>query len=421
MRQRLIGLLEAPWFITLAAFLVRAAWLFYKATLIPPVVLATVPFQNEVGNVASAVASGQGFCCLFRQPTGATAWVAPVYPLVIAALFKLFGTFTLRSFYVAVLLNGAFSALAAIPLFHAAQRIAGTFTAVLAAWLWALFPAGIILPYAWIWDTSLSALLAAAILWATLRVAHSPFPRAYALYGFLWGFSLLTNPSLGALLPFLLAWILFRGRETPWQRLRFLLIACTVILVVCLPWTIRNFSRFHRLVPLRSNLPYEFWSGNNEIFDPESREVNRITRFEQTGRYARLGESSFLDQKWQDAKSFVRSHPVLYTQLCAQRVVATWLGTAYPRRDFLRATAFEKFLLLWNAMAFLAFLVGLARLYLRGRPFFILVAVFPLVFPLAFYLTHTSLRHRHPVDPVLALVMAIALRGVGVRTTPEIG
>jgi 4-amino-4-deoxy-L-arabinose transferase-like glycosyltransferase len=405
----------------MAAFLLRAAWLFYKATLIPAVVLATVPFQNEVGNVASAIASGQGFCCLFRQPTGPTAWVAPVYPLVIAALFKLFGTFTLRSFYVAVLLNSAFSALAAIPLFHAAQRFAGTFTAVLAAWLWALFPTGIILPYAWIWDTSLSALLAAAILWATLRLAHSPFPRAYALYGLLWGFSLLTNPSLGALFPFLLAWILFRGRETPWQKLRCLLIACAVILAVCLPWTIRNFSRFHRLIPLRSNLPYEFWSGNNEIFDPESHEVNRITRFEQTGLYARLGESSFLDQKWQDAKSFVRSHPVLYTQLCAQRVVATWLGTASPRRDFLRATAFEKFLLLWNAVAFVAFLVGLARLYLRGRPFFILVAVFPLVFPLAFYLTHTSLRHRHPVDPVLALLMALALRGVGVRTTPEIG
>jgi len=416
MRQRFIGLLQSPWFIALVAFLLRAAWLFLKAAVIPNVVLASVPFQNEVGNVAAALASGQGFCCLFRQPTGPTAWLAPVYPLLIAAVFKLFGAFTLRSFYAAVLLNCVFSALATIPLFHAAARIAGKFTAALAAWLWALFPAGIILPYAWIWDTSLSALLGAAIFWASLRLADSPSPAAFALYGFLWGLSLLTNPSLGALLPFLLAWILYRLRDAFAQKLRLLLIAAAVILATSLPWTIRNFSRFHRLVPFRSNFPYEFWSGNNEIFDPESREVNRITRFEQTRLYARLGETSFLDQKWQAAKSFVRRHPALYARLCSQRVMATWLGTASPRQDFPPATALEKFLLFWNAVAFLAVLVGLVRLYLQQRPYFALVALFPLVFPLTFYLAHTSLRHRHPCDPVLTLLMAISIAGVGVRS-----
>jgi len=54
-------------------------------------------------------------------------------------------------------------------------------------------------------DPSLSALLAAALLWATLYVADSRRARDFALYGLLWGVSLLTNPGLGALLPFLLA------------------------------------------------------------------------------------------------------------------------------------------------------------------------------------------------------------------------
>ncbi len=35
----------------------------------------------------------------FRTETGPTAWLAPVYPLIVAATFKLFGTFTARAFF----------------------------------------------------------------------------------------------------------------------------------------------------------------------------------------------------------------------------------------------------------------------------------------------------------------------------------
>lgn len=420
MRERFIALLRSPWFIALVALLLRTAWLFYKASVVPAEVLAAVPFQNEVGNVSSSLASGQGFCCLFRQPTGPTAWLSPVYPLLVAGIFKLLGTFTLRSFYAAVMMNCIFSALACFPLFHAGERIAGKSTAALATWLWAFFPAGIILPYAWIWDSSLSALLAAALLWASLCLADSPRPLHFTLYGFLWGISLLTNPSLGALLPFLLPWVFYRHREASSQKLRLLLVTVAAILVTCLPWTIRNYLQFHRFVPLRSNFAYEFWSGNNEIFDEHSREVNRITRYEQTHLYARLGENAFLDDKWQKAKFFVSAHPSLYAKLCTRRIIATWLGTDSPWQDFLHADSLlARSLLLWNAITLVGMIAGLLRLYRRRRPYFFPVAVFPLVFPLAFYLAHTSLRHRHPCDPILALLLAVAITGIDVRVTSE--
>lgn len=422
MREKSLGLLRSPWVIAFVALVLRCAWLFYKASAIPSEVLATVPFQNEVGNVASAIASGQGFCCLFRQPTGPTAWLAPVYPLLVAGIFKLLGTFTLSSFYAVVLLNCVSSALACIPLFHAAQRIAGTSPATLAAWLWAFFPAGIILPYAWIWDSSLSTVLGATLLWATLRLADSSGSRAFALYGLLWAISLLTNPALGALLPFLLGWALYRHRAPTPQRFSFLLATAAVLLAICLPWTIRNYLQFHRLVPLRSNFAYEFWSGNNEIFDENSREVNRITRYEQTRLYARLGETAFLKEKWQSAENFARSHPSLYVRLCARRIVVTWFGSQSPWHDFLHAdSALARFLLVWNAISLLAILVGLVRLYLQNLPYFIPVAAFPALFPVTFYLAHTSLRHRHPCDPVLALLMALAITGTAIRKSPELG
>jgi len=410
MREKVLRLLMSAWFIALVALALRLAYLIYMAHLIPAEVLATVPFQNEVGNVASALAQGQGFCCLFRQPTGPTAWLAPVYPLIVACLFKLLGIFTLRSFYAAVFLNCVFSSFASFPLFHAGKRVGGPATAALAAWIWAIFPSGIILPFEWVWDTSLSALLATALLWATLELAESSRRRDFALYGLLWGLALLTNPALGALLPFLLGWVLYRHRCNRVLLVRLGLLTVVVILFACLPWTVRNSLQFHRFIPLRSNFPFEFWSGNNEIFDEHSREVNRITRYEQIHLYAKLGENAFLQEKLQKTWNFVLANPALYARLFGRRMAATWLGAESPWEEFARTDSWlARFLLAWNALTLLGVIMGLTWFYLRQPAYFVPIASFPFVFPLTFYIAHTTLRHRHPCDPVLALLIAAAI------------
>ena len=412
MKHRLLQLAASILLIFVVALCLRCGFVFQQARQVSPEALRVVPFQNEVGNVADSLAHGQGFCCLFRQPTGPTAWLAPVYPLLIAAIFKLFGSFTVAAFYAAALMNSLFSALACFPLFYAGKRVAGIPLAATACWLWAFFPSGIMIPFEWIWDPSLSALLAAALLWATLVIADNPSARDFALYALLWGVSLLTNPALGALLPFLAGWIALQQFRARTLRPAPVLLALTVLLACLLPWTIRNAAQFHRFIPARSNFPYELWSGNNEIFDEHSRAVNRITRYEQVHLYAKLGENAFLQDKWQKATEFIRTHPALYAQLFGRRVVATWLGVESPWQDFLHTGSFlVRLILIWNALTLLCVFVGLLRLTLARNPFFLPVAVYPLVFPITFYVAHTSLRHRHPCDPVLALLMAFAILG----------
>ncbi len=412
MHGRILELAKSVWLITAITLALRLTYFLYMAHLIPSTVLATVPFQNEVGNVAAALAGGEGFCCLFRQPTGPTAWLAPAYPLLVASVFKMFGTFTLRSFYCAVFLNCVFSALATAPLFFAGKRACGLRTAVLGAWIWAIFPSGIILPFEWIWDTSLSVLLAAALLWSTLKLKESVRQSDFVLYGLLWGFSLLTNPALGAVLPFLVAWIWYQHRANRVRTMRSVLTAVVTMILTCLPWTARNYAQFHRFIPERSNFPFEFWSGNNEIFDQQSRAVHRITRYEQAHLYAEMGESKFLDDKMQKAVHFVRIHPGLYAELFGRRMIATWFGTASPWRDFARTDSLlARFLIIWNTMALCGVAGGLVRLYWSGRTYFVPVASFPIIFPVTFYIAHTTLRHRHPCDPMVALLVAVAILG----------
>jgi hypothetical protein len=416
MQERVFRWVSSQWFIALIALLLRAAYFLYMAHLIPTEVLAAVPFQNEVGNVASALASGEGFCCLFRQQTGPTAWLAPVYPLIVACIFKFFGIFTVRSFYVAASLNCVFSSLATIFLFQVGKRIGGLTTGVLAGWIWAIFPSGIILPFEWIWDTSLSVVLSAALLWSTLELKDSLRRRDFAMYGFLWGLSLLTNPALGAVLPFLLGWILYQRRGNRALQVRLGLVTLVMLVLTCLPWTARNYVQFHRFIPFRSNFAYEFWSGNNDIFDVHSREVNRITRYEQVHLYGELGENEFLRDKMEKALSFVRSHPGLYSQLFGRRIIATWLGTESAWQDFKRTDSWlARCLLAWNAVSLLAVILGLVRLYQQQRIYFFPIASLPIVFPFTFYIAHTTLRHRHPCDPILALLIAVAVVGTKIR------
>lgn len=416
-KSRFQPLISSSWFIFSVALLLRLTFLFYEAHQIPPPALATVPFQNEVGSVAAAVAQGQGFCCVFHQPTGPTAWLAPVYPVILASIFKLFGSFTVASFYAAAVSNCIFSALVCWPLFGVALRIGNPATAAGAGWLWAVVPSGILIPFEWIWDTSLSALLAISLLWATFRVADDSRRRNFIWYGLFWGFCLLVNPALGAVLPFLLIWIYFRRRSGHPRRLADIPVVVCLAILVCLPWTVRNALQFHRFIPVRSDFPFELWMGNNPIYDEHSRQLNRITRYEEVHRYSELGETAYLEEKGRAAKEFIRTHPALALQLAARRAVALWMGTPAPWRDFQRADSnLARFIFIWNALTILGASAGLACLFFARRWLLLPVAAFPLAFPLVYYLTQSSLRLRHPCDPSLALLMALALTWPWVRT-----
>ena len=132
----------------------RVAFAWYEERQISPQVLSVIPFQTETGHIAYSIASGKGFSSPFQRDTGPTAWLAPVYPYLLAGIFKLFGTYTLRSFFAALSLNILFSVGTCVPIFYTGKRIAGLAVASGAAWLWALFPNAIIIPFEWIWDTS---------------------------------------------------------------------------------------------------------------------------------------------------------------------------------------------------------------------------------------------------------------------------
>ena len=414
---RIVAALGSLWLIVAVAVVCRVGYAYQQSREIPARVLASVPFEQETGNIAMALATGKGFSSPMRRDTGPTAWLTPVYPLIVAGIFCAFGVFTLHAFYAAAALNILFSAATCVPIYLAGRRMAGIGAASIAAWLWALFPNAIVIPFQWIWDTSLSALLVATILCATFALIESERLRDWCAYGFLWGFALLTNPALGAALPLLAGWAVYH--EWREMRGRFVRPAAALMLAIlcCVPWTVRNYVEFHRFIPLRSTFPFELWLGNNKVFDDRSPDINaRVTRYQQERRYVQLGETAFMKEKWNLATEFIRTHKRLEARLLGWRFMDFWLGSFRPLQDFENShSAWIRIIIAFNLITAIGSLIGIVVLWRPRSPYVFPAAIFILAFPLVYYATHGSLRYRHPIDPIVLMLTAIAVTGAKPR------
>ena len=383
----------------------------------PRQALSVIPFLFESGNIAHSIATGKGFSSPFRVDTGPTAWTTPVYPLILGALMRLFGPYSFASYVAAVLVNVLFSSLVCVPLFLAGKRIGGLWLGAAAGWLWAIFPNAILLSFESLWETCLSALLGAATLWATLRISESARTSAWSAYGLLWGLALMTNATFLGLLPLLMGWALYRSRARPW--LGRAAVAIGLAAACCLPWTIRNYTVLHSFIPLRSILGLQLWVGNN----PQAKviwlgEQHPIHDSSEREKYVALGEVAYMRQKERDALGYMATHPRREASLIAGRFLSLWAGgTPAPVRDFLRnPSAWFRYVLLFNLGAASAALLGIFWLARQHSPYFFPVAVYPLVFPWAYYLTLALPRYRHPIDPVVLLLAAVALQRMTGRT-----
>ncbi len=410
-RTRTWRIATSLWLIVLVALGLRLGFAWKNEMHYTHWVLSSVPFLYEPGNIAFSLAIGHGFSSPFHMATGPTAWEAPVYPLLVAGIFRVFGVYTFPSYVTTIGLNIFFSTLACIPVFFAGKRIGGLGVAAGGAWLWAVFPNAIIIPYEWVWDTSLSTLLAASILWATLGLEENHRARNWIGYGLLWGFTLMTNPTLLSGLPLFLGWLAYRAHQRGEDWILRPAMAVGMIALCCAPWTIRNYEVFHRFVPLRSVLGLQLWLGNNDAYRTYfPGYLHPIDNTAERNQYIRVGEIDYMHGKLGEAVDWMTAHPGRVVKLSLRRFVGIWTGSLTPVKDFeTHDSILVRFLFLSNFLAGIGALAGVIILWARRNRYAFPAAVLPVVFPFAFYLTQALLRYRHPIDPIVMLLTAAAL------------
>ena len=407
---------HSVYFIVLVAFLLRLAVITVGHTYRITPRRDHFQFGWEMGRLARSIALGQGFSSPTDLPSGPSAWAAPVYPYILGAVFKAFGIYSAASAWVILTFNSVFAALTCWTLYLITKRICGEQAGRAAAWTWAVFPYLLYWPVRVVWETSFTTFLLSLALWLTIFMADGERSsgvtrRDWIAYGLLWGLIALTNTTILILLPFMLAWLIYLLPPTS-RRVSGTAICLLVIALCVTPWTLRNASTFGRFIFIRDNLALELHEANND----ESSGL--WTRTEHPGNdpvsmrhFQELGEIGFMDEKRQQVKAFVLSHPGTFVQFTFERVWYFW--AAPPQATFIagydlrfaRHTAF--FLASISAFAGLVVLVRTKNRYRW------LLASFLLVYPLPYYLVNPFPRYKHPMEPVMLILIVYVLSEAG--------
>ena len=366
-------------------------------------------FGWETARVARSIAAGEGFSSPYPEPTGPTTLVPPAYTYLVAGVFKLLGTYTTASALVMLTLNNLFSALTCLPVFFIARRVFGISTAVRAGWIWTFFPWAIALADATVWDTTLTTLVSALLVLATLRLERSTSVSAWLGYGALWGIAALTNPAVLSTLPFLGAWVWLRHRRRGENCTALAAIAALVFLVAVAPWVWRCSRTYGRFVAFRGGIGLEVLVGNS---DDSSQVLNiPLLPAENPGemeKLKRLGEPAYMSEKQREAWEVIARRPLRFAGLCLRRFLHTWTAVwQLPPRWGMNESDLPN--VLTYSFVSLVALFGLNRA-VRDRLDGLAPLLIPLVvFPVAYYLTHSEVRYRHPIDPIVVIFMAYGL------------
>jgi len=358
----------------------------------------------EQGNVAEALVAGRGFGSpMMSQQTSAI--MPPVYPLIVAGCFYLFGIHTAASIFAVHAFDCLINALACIPIFLMARRSFGERAAWWAAWTWAFFPYGIYFSAAWAWSTHLLLLSICWLLVLAQHMEQSPRLGLWAGFGLLAGFAGLTEPSVLAVIPFLLVlacWRLARGRK------RWFVPGCVagvVMVAVLSPWMIRNALDFHRFIPMRDSMGLELWMGNNG-YDLRwtSDDLHPLHDPEELADYDRMGELAYMDHKMQQAKAYIQLHPRWYAGMCLRRAVYLWTGFWSFNPEYLALEPMDPPNIPFATCLTLMGLLGIVLAWKNAPSEGLRYAGVLFLFPLIYYFSHPEPYHMRAVDPLMVIL-----------------
>jgi hypothetical protein len=338
-------------------------------------------------------------------PTGPSAHMAPLYPMFLASLIRIFGSnmAAVGNF----LLVAAFGLHAALlPL--ASQALFGSaFPGAFASLLCICAPLYRVTPA---WDSMDTA--AGLIVYCVIsnRVIGSACARWFQAAGlglFAAGLFLMNPVSALVFIPWTV-FVLARngGRvKTP--------LACAAAIAFAIawaPWAIRNYAVFHAFVPARDDLGIALYSSNNDCAQPTlagnlasgcHERMHPIGNIEETSLVRSMGEVAYNRYRQAQALTWIRLHRAAFAQLTWWRAVAFW----FPRHDYG----------IWLITLLSA--PGIVAIRRANARWFVL-AVFAL-YPMVYYVVEANSRYRYPILWVTLLCAGYALWQVAQRLFPR--
>ena len=396
-RKILAGIIVLAFAVRVLGMVLLQAWIFPSER----------EFAYEEGEIAFALANGQGYSwprtwrpvgppneLIQRDRPVPTTWKAPVYPLITAAAFWFFGSYSPQAAIAMELLQVVESLLTCFVLFCLGKLLLNEWTGLLAALIFAIYPASIHFSVQKIEYGPLLALAGLFMMQQTIELSRRPGMSRSLTLGAICGIATLINPVILVFYPFGLLWLLMTCRS-PWRsRLKYATAIIGCCAAVMTPWLVRNYLAFDRFVFIRPNFTQELVQSN--YYKSDQRWIDQ-TSMAVVGDDAR--RVALYDQR---AWSLIVEKPVILLRGISARVPQFWmyLGETQGRMRLANGAAYYFVL----GMGLLG--VWISRRQSEAR----LLILYLLTMPIPFYLTWAIKgRFRFPLEPVLILFTSYAL------------
>lgn len=341
--------------------------------------------------------------------TGPSGHIAPLYAMLLAGVFLVFGTGesgeivkVILSTFLSVLPYAQFPRLAAG--LGLSTRLG--FGCGLAGGLIPLKPGSDLLGD---WEAPAAAALLVLCMTGVADTWRGALGTSRAIrQGFFWGIALLTAPAfLSLYLAVLVAGfgLAFARKISSLYRFAAIQTACTACLL--LPWAWRNYDQLGSPVVTRTNVGLELRLSNNNFAGPNENLNFRAGLYHryhplqnpaEAAKVRDLGEVEYNRRAREEAVAWIRANPGRFVALSLQRASLFW----FPVSDPIRSAGF--------AVLSITSVVGAVILLRRDLAAGMVLAIPLLVQPLPHYLIHVNVRHKYPID-------WIGIIGLGIVTS----
>lgn len=321
----------------------------------------------------------------------------PAYEFFLAGIYKIFG----HNYAFVWVWQALLHALSAWLLYLIAKAIFqdnGESIGLLASGIFGLHP-DLVEISAMVMTETLYLFLIILAIWLFVKVYESPHKAGWsAPLALVTVLAILSRPPVALFVPVFLVFYFFR------RDFRAAAVFLVIIIAALTPWTIRNYSIYHSIIPTTMIGSYNLWVGNTLTSDGGqiSGGFNPATDYA-----SRYGYFNFAGEAKQQFKNFVLENPRRFLSLTATRFVryfslirpmGFWFyQSGWPQLIFISLSGLFIALLFWGGIA------GLWLLFSEKHPWRYYLLVFALASPLVLLPTVVQSRYRFQVYPFFAL------------------
>lgn len=392
--------------IFISAFVIRFAyimtlenkWYYYD----------TVHWDKAATSILNGEGFGSGYSFSnlgFDEEYG----LEPAYPVFLAGIYGLFG----RNFVIVRIFQCLMGAGVCYLVFLIGAKVfnrnAGTIGSAIAVF----FPLHIFIS-GMLYPTLLFTFLTALTVFCLIKITENDGHLYPILAGLFLALATQTIPIIFAFYPLAAIWLLLFEKKTKVQKWQHLLVTFSIAFLTLLPWTIRNYLVFGKIVPVRAAFADDLLkvkvtvdSDSVDLYKDEV-ENSGIDPAELERQIASMQNKGFLGK----VQSIIFDNPGKFLKRYSRELVHFWIP--YPDPD--RVKTKNKFLSTFTKwMSIVSFgpvlIFGIIGVWAsRQRLRISLLLVFMIMsFAFAYSFFMTQIRYRIPIEPYIIIFAGFGL------------